>query len=49
MGNAHITGAASGIGRALTRQLAEVGHHVHLADISAARPLTDHLGRRRLT
>ncbi len=34
MGNALVAGAASGIGRALARQLAEGGHHVHLTDIS---------------
>jgi 3-hydroxy acid dehydrogenase/malonic semialdehyde reductase len=35
-GNALITGAASGIGRAIAKQLAEAGHRVVLADLDLA-------------
>ena len=31
-----VTGAASGIGRALARRLADMGHLVHLVDVSGA-------------
>jgi NAD(P)-dependent dehydrogenase (short-subunit alcohol dehydrogenase family) len=38
-----VTGAASGIGRALTRNLAADGYHVHLADVSPTADLAAEL------
>lgn len=38
-----VTGAASGIGRALASQLAAEGHHVHLADLSNTQDLASEL------
>lgn len=39
-----VTGAASGIGRALSSQLAQEGHHVHLADVSPTQDLAAVIG-----
>ena len=39
-----VTGAASGIGRALARQLASEGHLVHLADIADTADLAAEIG-----
>jgi NAD(P)-dependent dehydrogenase (short-subunit alcohol dehydrogenase family) len=39
-----VTGAASGIGRALARTLADRGYLVHLADIASAQELADEIG-----
>lgn len=44
MGTAVVTGAASGIGRALVRQLAGEGHLVHLADVSPTEELAAETG-----
>src|SRR3954452_3928360 len=44
MTTAVVTGAASGIGRALARQLASEGHLVHLADIADTRDLAAEIG-----
>ena len=44
MSIAVVTGAASGIGRALASQLAREGHLVHLADLAPTRTLADELG-----
>lgn len=39
-----VTGAASGIGRALARGLADQGYLVHLADIASTRELAEEVG-----
>lgn len=39
-----VTGAASGIGRALARSLADQGYLVHLADIASTRELAEEVG-----
>lgn len=44
MATAVVTGAASGIGRALARQLAAEGHRVHLVDVADTRELAAELG-----
>lgn len=44
MGTAVVTGAAGGIGRALTRRLAATGHQVHTADISDTADLAAEVG-----
>ena len=43
MGIAVVTGAASGIGRALARRLATRGHQVHLVDVAATADLAAEL------
>jgi NAD(P)-dependent dehydrogenase (short-subunit alcohol dehydrogenase family) len=44
MKTAVVTGAASGIGRALSLQLAAAGHRVHLADVAPTDALADEIG-----
>lgn len=44
MPTAVVTGAASGIGRALSRQLAHEGHTVHLADIARSHDAAAEIG-----
>jgi NAD(P)-dependent dehydrogenase (short-subunit alcohol dehydrogenase family) len=44
MGAAVVTGAASGIGRALARRLAGEGHRVHLVDVASTVTLAEELG-----
>jgi NAD(P)-dependent dehydrogenase (short-subunit alcohol dehydrogenase family) len=44
MPTAVVTGAASGIGRALAVRLAATGHRVHLADVVATDELAEELG-----
>src|SRR5688500_17276984 len=39
-----VTGAASGIGRALARRLADQGYFVHLADIASTWELAEEIG-----
>jgi NAD(P)-dependent dehydrogenase (short-subunit alcohol dehydrogenase family) len=44
MSTAVVTGAASGIGRAMAVRLTRTGHRVHLADIVSADELAEELG-----